>query len=270
MLFLDQILRRTFVINLFCSWAIKSFSRLAPGGGGGGVKIGGCFIRTVQADDGVEEHYVNTNTVGSEGHRGWPRNIKDEGSGLVHNSARKTCSYTSTEFGTWTMQDRQEMCTSSVVTNAARQLRHAIRNGQCGMDSLCQLHSHQVVSGMCKALLLSLPIGALYPLGRANFVGGCRIQRNAGAGFCDLYVKSATTGARGYIGWPRSTQDLGTGCVKAPNFPKRRGHCWYTGSDYNNWPMADRVKMCSSSDGKINAAEQLRHAILHDQCNLSC
>lgn len=100
-----------------------------------------------------------------------------------------------------------------------------------------------------------------------NKVGGCYIQVNLGGGFCDMYVKTATVGNSGYRGWPRNTRNIGTGCVKAPDYPKKVSTCYYTSSEYRNWAMADRTSFCTPN-GMQNAVAQLRHAVLNKQCAL--
>eukprot|EP00737_Agarophyton_chilense_P004682 gb/GEZJ01006109.1/.p1 GENE.gb/GEZJ01006109.1/~~gb/GEZJ01006109.1/.p1 ORF type:complete len:145 (-),score=14.10 gb/GEZJ01006109.1/:167-601(-) len=118
-----------------------------------------------------------------------------------------------------------------------------------------------------KSFYLSLSPQALFAYGIKNEVGGCYISLHTGSsGYCDMYVKTATTG-NGYHGWPRNVNDQGTGCVKAPEFPRRRTYCWYQRSEYNNHPLSVRNTFCTNS-GVTNAANQLKYAIEKDQCAL--
>ncbi|KAI0557941.1 hypothetical protein FGB62_249g05 [Gracilaria domingensis] len=82
----------------------------------------------------------------------------------------------------------------------------------------------------------------------------------------DLYVKTATVGNRGYRGWPRNVNDLGTGAVMAPEFPRARTYCWFQRSEYD-LPQSLRDAFCTNS-GVDNAAAQLKDAIEKDQCDI--
>lgn len=97
-------------------------------------------------------------------------------------------------------------------------------------------------------------------------VGGCYIKRNEN-GPCDIYVMTATVGASGDQGWPRNIRNEGNGCVRAPDFPNGFSKCLYVSADFSNWPLDNRQKFCSDS-GIDNAAEQLRHAILNNHCDI--
>lgn len=124
------------------------------------------------------------------------------------------------------------------------------------------------IAAQDKCYYLSLSTAALYDAAtNGKRVGGCYISRNTGSGFCDLYVIAATTGNQGHKGWPRSTNDLGTGCVKAPDFPKSQSYCFFESNDYSQWPITERTSFCTDK-GVTNAVAQLRHAIRNNQCNL--
>lgn len=247
-----------------------------------GKTIGGFYIERRKTVNDQDDYFVMTHSVGSKGSRGWPRDISGLGTGLVETlSVKDHCIYMNKQFSNVPISERQEMCSLSAAGNAARQLRHALRNNQCDVRSICPHHCEssdctvpnltvRTLPWTCKADFIDLDTFTLFQLGVHRLAGGCRIDINTGSNFCDLYVISATVGAHGYRGWPRSFDNRGTGCVKAPDFPKGRNICWYTMWNYKNWPMSDRSKMCASSFGEDNAAEQLRHAILHDQCMLSC
>lgn len=118
-----------------------------------------------------------------------------------------------------------------------------------------------------KSFFLSLSPEALFAYGVKGAVGGCRITLNTGSrAYADLYVKTATVGNRGYRGWPRNVNGLGTGAVKAPEFPRKRTYCWFQRSEYR-LPRSLRNAFCTNS-GIRNAAAQLRYAVEKNQCNL--
>ena len=117
------------------------------------------------------------------------------------------------------------------------------------------------------AYYLSLSVHQLYYAATGGRrVGGCYITVSPppSRSYCDLYVISATVGSRGYRGWPRTTSNLGTGCVKAPDFPKRRSYCFYHSRQYS-LSATDRASFCTNN-GKSNAVAQLKHAIRRGQC----
>ena len=117
-----------------------------------------------------------------------------------------------------------------------------------------------------KAFYLSLSDSQLFAEGLSpKRIGKCYIVR-ARYGACDLYVKAALAGPRGDRGYPKTRSNLGTGCVRAPDYPKRVRICYYKDPAY---PLtaAERVSFCTDS-GNVNAAAQLRHAIRNDKCAL--
>ncbi|KAI0563112.1 hypothetical protein FGB62_46g18 [Gracilaria domingensis] len=133
---------------------------------------------------------------------------------------------------------------------------------------LSALASVSVATQLTKSFFLSLSPGALFAYGLKELVGGCRITlhpTDSGA-WGDLYVKTATVGNRGYRGWPRNVNDLGTGAVKAPEFPRARTYCWFQRSEYD-LPQSLRDAFCTNS-GVANAAAQLKDAIEKDQCDI--
>lgn len=69
----------------------------------------------------------------------------------------------------------------------------------------------------------------------------------------------------GHDGWPLTTDNLGTGCVRAPDLPKRVTTCAYEFPSYGLTP-AEHSALCTDS-GKTNAVGQLRHAIQNDRCS---
>lgn len=97
-------------------------------------------------------------------------------------------------------------------------------------------------------------------------VGGCYLGKGSARTACDMYVKTPTPGAGGYNGWPRTTADIGTGCVKAPDFPKAVSTCYYASPSYGFAPAVYNT-FCTSS-GMANAVAQMKHAVENDKCGL--
>lgn len=98
-----------------------------------------------------------------------------------------------------------------------------------------------------------------------NRVGDCYISE-ARFGACDLYVKSAISGVNGDKGWPKTTDNSGTGCVKAPDYGKKVSTCFYSDNSYL-LTQAERDSFCTEF-GKENAVAQLRHAIRNNACSI--
>eukprot|EP00737_Agarophyton_chilense_P001353 gb/GEZJ01001519.1/.p1 GENE.gb/GEZJ01001519.1/~~gb/GEZJ01001519.1/.p1 ORF type:complete len:191 (-),score=22.71 gb/GEZJ01001519.1/:491-1063(-) len=97
-------------------------------------------------------------------------------------------------------------------------------------------------------------------------IGKCYISSGGSGAHCDLYAKSAVKGIHGDYGWPKSTDKRGTGCVRAPDFPRKVGRCYY--SDYVYNLPKDVVDSFCTGNGKNNAVAQIRHAIRNDACGL--
>lgn len=57
---------------------------------------------------------------------------------------------------------------------------------------------------------------------------------------------------------------MGTGCVRAPDLPKRIGSCLYAQPNYEL--TASEIDSFCTNSGKANAVAQLRHAILAGTC----
>lgn len=116
------------------------------------------------------------------------------------------------------------------------------------------------------AYYLSLSVDDFYASAtRGNRVGDCYIAE-AKRGFCDLYAKSAIQGKNGDRGWPKTTSNTGTGCVRAPFLPRRVRTCYYRASNYNL--PASLVNTFCTDDGKANAVAQLKHAVRNNACKL--
>jgi hypothetical protein len=125
------------------------------------------------------------------------------------------------------------------------------------------------VTCLQKGYYLALSDDALWAVSTAgNNVNGCYIGFGTPTTFCDLYVISATVGNNSHRGWPRNTSGMGTGCVKAPDFPKKMSGCFFQNAEYA-LSTAERESFCTES-GKANALAQLRHAISNDQCGFAC
>eukprot|EP01025_Chloroclados_australasicus_P007288 TRINITY_DN1232_c0_g3_i1.p1 TRINITY_DN1232_c0_g3~~TRINITY_DN1232_c0_g3_i1.p1 ORF type:complete len:205 (-),score=3.79 TRINITY_DN1232_c0_g3_i1:591-1205(-) len=119
-----------------------------------------------------------------------------------------------------------------------------------------------------KANLLSQSDWKVFWLGLSGYLGECKVidatqDPNAA---CDFYVQSAIHGTGSYKGYPLTTAGTGTGCVKAPDYPKHVTTCWYDDADYGLAINQITHVLCTEY-GVPNAAAQLRHAIQNDACN---
>eukprot|EP00737_Agarophyton_chilense_P001943 gb/GEZJ01002197.1/.p1 GENE.gb/GEZJ01002197.1/~~gb/GEZJ01002197.1/.p1 ORF type:complete len:151 (-),score=8.53 gb/GEZJ01002197.1/:182-634(-) len=118
-----------------------------------------------------------------------------------------------------------------------------------------------------KDMYLSLGDDQLWAAAReGSRVGGCYIPSAGPPAFCDLYVKSAVRGSDGDFGWPKNRNNRGTGCVKAPELPRSRSHCFFNRRDYD-LPNSELSAFCTGN-GKANALAQLRHALRNNACLL--
>jgi hypothetical protein len=95
--------------------------------------------------------------------------------------------------------------------------------------------------------------------GNGASLGSCRIAQGGPGTACDLYVKF-----QGGLGYPQLSTGGGTGCVRAPDYPKGMSTCWYTDTRYT-LAAADRANFCTLS-GRHNAATQVCHALTHGMC----
>lgn len=82
-------------------------------------------------------YYVYSKPSNSTGYEGWPRNVRDEGTGCVSYNA-SYCWYTAAEYENWPFSERMELCAANETQNAAAQLRHAIVNNACGSCNATQ------------------------------------------------------------------------------------------------------------------------------------
>lgn len=207
----------------------------------------GCFL------------YVKAAIRGTAGDYGWPKRADGHGSGCVRAPHLlknfRTCYFWNRAYSL-TGAERRTFCTNDGMSNAVAQLRHALRHNACGLSAATPSYQDMAVDDLFAAAT------------DGNRVGDCYIQQNGpGGGACDLYVKSAFPGAAADRGWPKTTGGRGTGCVRAPDFPKRVSTCYF---DDPRYPLttAERSSFCTDS-GKSNAVAQLKHAIRNNACKLS-
>lgn len=112
-------------------------------------------------------------------------------------------------------------------------------------------------------LLLSLPDDALYNAAVQKRVGQCSIGICTTTGCaCDLYARVAINSTF-VIGLPNL---YGTGCVVAPDFPKRMNICWPAPNPYGAY-NGTSTPICTTS-GIKNAANMIRIGIQKGYCKL--
>lgn len=117
---------------------------------------------------------------------------------------------------------------------------------------------HDTVSNSVKNKFLNMSNAELFQAALNREVGDCRIQdaRNSTRTFCDYYVKTNVKGSLGMLGWPKNPHSGdSTGCIKAPQLPKRMSTCW----------PGNTASMCTN-DHIQNAAETIRDAIKNCAC----
>eukprot|EP01025_Chloroclados_australasicus_P014092 TRINITY_DN16585_c1_g1_i1.p1 TRINITY_DN16585_c1_g1~~TRINITY_DN16585_c1_g1_i1.p1 ORF type:complete len:197 (+),score=8.35 TRINITY_DN16585_c1_g1_i1:147-737(+) len=129
----------------------------------------------------------------------------------------------------------------------------------CGQPCCCQKIAN-------KDQILSLSDQELFDMGDDQGIENCYILQGGSGNACDLYVKSDIQGTHGDRGYPKNTQCRGTGCVKAPDFPKSVTTCYYTSSVYDSSVNSLASSFCTK-EGVQNAAAMLRYAISNDVCN---
>lgn len=91
----------------------------------------GDYCRVHDPDGGACDLYVSGSPVEGSSYTGIPLNTNDQGTGCVANGG--SCYYQGAEYDL-SEEERDAMCTTSAVANAAAQLRYGIRNGRC-MDN---------------------------------------------------------------------------------------------------------------------------------------
>ena len=111
--------------------------------------------------------------------------------------------------------------------------------------------------------IAALPDAELFRLATTSSAQGCRITRGGPSAACDLYVKTPSKDR--YNGWPLTPDGRGTGCVKAPDFPKRVGICYYTNPPYD--VTAEQTASFCTNNGKANALAQLRDGLKNLKCH---
>lgn len=97
-------------------------------------------------------------------------------------------------------------------------------------------------------------------------IGGCYIVPKAASGACDMYAKSAVVGSDGDRGWPKTSTNRGTGCVRAPNLPRGITTCFYNSPSYDL--TNDLVSSFCTDDGSQNAVAMIKHAIRNSACKV--
>eukprot|EP01025_Chloroclados_australasicus_P013763 TRINITY_DN16454_c0_g3_i1.p2 TRINITY_DN16454_c0_g3~~TRINITY_DN16454_c0_g3_i1.p2 ORF type:complete len:174 (-),score=1.86 TRINITY_DN16454_c0_g3_i1:45-566(-) len=117
-----------------------------------------------------------------------------------------------------------------------------------------------------KNQILSLSDQEIFDIGMNQGVENCFIQQGVLGTACALYVKSDIGDTRGERGYPKNKFCIGTGCVKAPDFPKSVKTCNYASQDYDKDINSLTGSFCTKK-GIKNAAAMLRHAIRNDACN---
>lgn len=115
----------------------------------------------------------------------------------------------------------------------------------------CRLRDNQLY----KAALNSwLPFGSQ----------GCRIVDTSSCATCACndYVKSYTSGEKKYDGWPRASNNEGTGCVKSDS----GRFCYFNDRSYDLTTLERRLMRPKNS--RNNALAHLRHSFCNTQCGI--
>ena len=138
-------------------------------------------------------------------------------------------------------------------------------NKFCFMLIGCLLVSTTVCQspyGLYADLLLGLSDQALFDTALAGRTYNCRVTRGASTAACDLYATAGLASGT-FTGLP----DLyGSGCVVAPDFPKRVNTCFPAPNTYPNYNSTP-TPICTGS-GVKNAANMIRIAINRGWCRL--
>ncbi|KAI0559247.1 hypothetical protein FGB62_10g38 [Gracilaria domingensis] len=113
---------------------------------------------------------------------------------------------------------------------------------------------------------LSLSVDDLFDATtNGNKIGTCFISENSNPrAACYLYARCP-----GYAenGCPFNNNGRGTGCVKAPDFPKAVNTCYYR-SGYDQVLTSQEIDSFCTEDGKVNAVNQIKWALSNGYCNL--
>jgi hypothetical protein len=115
-----------------------------------------------------------------------------------------------------------------------------------------------------KDLLLSLSDAELVKAAMSGKTGKCSVvdARECPQCFCDYYAQSSKSGLQG-VGLPHG---LGSGCIVAPDAPKRVDICWGAPNVYDQYNNS-KTPICGASLIK-NAANMIRIGIQRDLCDL--
>lgn len=95
-----------------------------------------CYVQDLAGEGNSDlcNYYVLAQPSTSTRYSGWPRTPLrdgDRGTGCVKDDSSSFCFYYHAAYNL-TQPERDSFCTNSPISNAASQLRHAIRNGACG------------------------------------------------------------------------------------------------------------------------------------------
>lgn len=219
--------------------------------------------------------YVLAATIDRNGGRGFPRNVLNQPNGCVRApdwpKKVKLCIYLRPEYNVPTSVV-QSFRTDTGITNAVNMLRYAIQSGDCLLPT-CSIRTPRpsaTPSPSCRdqQYYLSLDTRALWwaasiegEIGRAPY---CRIEfGDTRAHACDIYVITASS-EQNTQRWPRNVFDQSSGCIRAPDWPRKVKSCHYTRPEYNLDPAL--VGTFCTEGGRDNAVAVLGHAIQTDQC----
>ena len=132
----------------------------------------GTYCHVINPEVGACDYYVRGSKIREADYTGIPfLSTTLTGTGCVDTRGTSSCYYQSSSYDL-TQEERDSMCTTSVVANAAAQLRYGIMNGRCMDDPnyftpcvsriICAPFSFFISSSTCFAdqlLSHSLPTG---------------------------------------------------------------------------------------------------------------
>mmetsp|Transcript_12824 Transcript_12824/g.39455 ORF Transcript_12824/g.39455 Transcript_12824/m.39455 type:complete len:255 (-) Transcript_12824:251-1015(-) len=159
-------------------------------------------------------------------------------------------------IGSCELDDNEKAATGTARSNLIASMRNAISNGHCDLDNTepkLPLSSYLELSD--EELFRRTTNG--------HTVGNCFVYLdNNPRTYCDMGV--LINGYNFHSRYPQTLDGRGTGCIKAPDFPKRMRACWYTDPDYG-YDDETIASMCTES-GVSNAAGTIRAAIREGKC----
>ena len=136
------------------------------------------------------------------------------------------------------------ICTADHVKNAANMIRIGLLKGYCKLPNPCS----QLTT------LINMNDQDLFNAALNGKTGDCYLSdaRNCSACACDYYAKvMIPSGNQGLPG------KYGSGCLVAPNLPKKMGSCWAAPNTYPNYSNTDRA-ICDPIDYIKNGANMIR------------